>query len=422
MSRPMKESGIEWIGDIPAEWEVRKAKTVFFERRERLRYDDVQLTASQKYGMIPQNLFIELENQKPVLVDKNYDNFKHVEAGDFVISLRSFQGGLEYSTYCGAVSPAYTVIGANEEFVNKHYFKWLFKNDAYIKAIAVTSDSLRDGKSLKWSNFILVDVPLPPLPQQAKIAAYLDKQVATIDAIIADTKESIQALKDYKQAIITETVTKGLDPQAPMKDSGIEWIGQVPEGWETYTLSQYFKQVKNKNIGLSNTNLLSLSYGTIKRKDINSGDGLLPASFESYNLIKKDDIVLRMTDLQNDQRSLRQGIAIEDGIVTSAYITIRANGNILPKFVYFQLFGFDINKGYYGLGSGVRQGVNYNDIKKLKIALPDLDTQTQIVVYLDQKIGQIDQLVADKEALIAEYEVYKKSLIYEVVTGKRRVD
>ncbi|HFU4112658.1 TPA: restriction endonuclease subunit S [Streptococcus suis] len=438
MSRPMKESGIEWIGDIPAEWEVRKAKTVFFERRERLRYDDVQLTASQKYGMIPQNLFIELENQKPVLVDKNYDNFKHVEAGDFVISLRSFQGGLEYSTYCGAVSPAYTVIGANEEFVNKHYFKWLFKNDAYIKAIAVTSDSLRDGKSLKWSNFILVDVPLPPLPQQAKIAAYLDKQVATIDAIIADTKESIQALKDYKQAIITETVTKGLDPQAPMKDSGIEWIGQVPEGWEVRKNKYIYDFSKGLSItkaDLTETGIPVINYGQIHSKYpvffTPGRDDLpfVPSTFSSDTKSKLNFGDFVFADTSEDYLGSGNFSMHNSEIEAMAgYHTIVLKVNKLveyfePKYLAYYFAG-DVHRNQIRRKiSGVKVfTISQTILKNTYCLIPPLDTQTQIVAYLDQKIGQIDQLVADKEALIAEYEAYKKSLIYEVVTGKRRVD
>ena len=169
-------------------------------------------------------------------------------------------------------------------------------------------------------------------------------------------------------------------------------------------------------------NLLSLSYGRIKRRYINSGNGLLPESFEGYNIIERDDIVLRMTDLQNDKTSLRQGISEERGGITSAYITIRATQEVSSRFVYCQLFGFDRNKGYYGMGSGVRQGVNWNDIKKLSLLLPNLSEQQEIADFLDQKTAQIDAIVAEKENLISEYESYKKSIIYEYVTGKKQVE
>ena len=201
-----------------------------------------------------------------------------------------------------------------------------------------------------------------------------------------------------------------------MKDSGIEWIGDSPIEWNKFTIGQLFEQVKQKNTGLIEKNLLSLSYGRIKRKDINSGDGLLPESFEGYNIIEKDDIVLRMTDLQNDKTSLRQGIAEERGIITSAYITMRAIHKVSPRFVYYQLYGFDVSKGYYGMGSGVRQGVNWKDIKKLSLILPNLELQNKIAKFLDEKTALIDDIITDTKQTIEELKSYKQSLISEIVT------
>ena len=129
-----------------------------------------------------------------------------------------------------------------------------------------------------------------------------------------------------------------------------------------------------------------------------------------------------MTDLQNDKKSLRQGISEERGIITSAYITIRATKKVSSRFVYYQLFGFDVNKGYYGMGSGVRQSVNWNDVKKLTLMLPSFELQNQIADFLDRKTAQIDTLIIEKENVISEYENYKKSIIYEYVTGKKQVD
>lgn len=201
-----------------------------------------------------------------------------------------------------------------------------------------------------------------------------------------------------------------------MKDSGIKWIGDSPIEWNKFTIGQLFEQVKQKNTGLIEKNLLSLSYGRIKRKDINSGDGLLPESFEGYNIIEKDDIVLRMTDLQNDKTSLRQGIAEERGIITSAYITMRAIHKVSPRFVYYQLYGFDVSKGYYGMGSGVRQGVNWKDIKKLSLILPNLELQNEIAKFLDEKTALIDDIITDTKQTIEELKSYKQSLISEIVT------
>lgn len=207
-----------------------------------------------------------------------------------------------------------------------------------------------------------------------------------------------------------------------MKDSGIEWIGDSPIDWNKFTIGQLFEQVKQKNTGLIEKNLLSLSYGQIKRKDINSGNGLLPESFEGYNIIEKDDIVLRMTDLHNDKTSLRQGIAEERGIITAAYITMRAIHKVSPRFVYYQLYGFDVSKGYYGMGSGVRQGVNWKDIKKLSLILPNLELQNEIAKFLDEKTALIDDIITDTKQTIEKLKSYKKSLITEIVTNGIKKD
>ena len=207
-----------------------------------------------------------------------------------------------------------------------------------------------------------------------------------------------------------------------MKPSGVAWIGDIPEGWEVNFLSQKVSQVKNRNDGLKEKNLLSLSYGKIKRKSIDSIGGLLPASFEGYNVIAADDIVLRLTDLQNDQHSLRIGLSRERGIVTSAYTTIRPNFQTDAIFLFYSLFAFDIGKGFYGMGSGVRQGLNYDEVKRMVVPIPPLPEQRAIADYLDKKCAAIDAAVAEAKKGIEEYKAWKKSLIFEMVTGKNRVD
>lgn len=168
-----------------------------------------------------------------------------------------------------------------------------------------------------------------------------------------------------------------------MKDSGIEWVGVIPKDWDINILFQLVSQVKNKNKDLTETNLLSLSYGKIKRKNIDHTDGLIPASFDSYNIIDTGDIVLRLTDLQNDQTSLRVGRSTEKGIITSAYITLRPVNLKTSKFLYYLLHAFDIRKGFYGMGAGVRQGLTYDEVKVLKLPLPSISEQTAIATYLD---------------------------------------
>ena len=147
-----------------------------------------------------------------------------------------------------------------------------------------------------------------------------------------------------------------------MKQSGIDWVGEIPDDWKINQLTQIVSQVKHKNKELKEKNLLSLSYGKIKRKDINTNDGLLPASFDGYNIICDGDIVLRLTDLQNDHTSLRVGRATEQGIITSAYTTLHPVDYDNSKYLYYILHSFDLIKGFYGMGSGVRQGLNYDEV------------------------------------------------------------
>lgn len=197
------------------------------------------------------------------------------------------------------------------------------------------------------------------------------------------------------------------------KDSGIEWIDDYPASWKLVNLSSLVDQRKNKNSDLSESNVLSLSYGKIKkRKQDNSG--LLPESFDTYNIIEEGDIVLRLTDLQNDVVSLRVGRSGERGIITSAYTTLVPR--IESRYLFYQLAAFDFWKGFYGLAGGVRQSLNYDGIKNLRFLLPSLQEQRAIASFLDAKTAEIDSLIEETEKSIELLEEYRKSVISEAVT------
>ena len=207
-----------------------------------------------------------------------------------------------------------------------------------------------------------------------------------------------------------------------MKDSGIAWIGAMPQAWKMNTIAQIFLQVKCKNTGLQEKNLLSLSYGKVKRKSIDTVEGLLPESCDGYNIIEKDDIVLRLTDLQNDHTSLRVGLAEERGIITSAYLTIRNRSNFCPKYLYYYLHSFDIAKGFYGMGAGVRQGLNWDGVKWLKILAPSVPEQERIAAFLDAECAEIDAVLEKTRASIEEYKKLKQAVITQAVTKGIRGD
>ena len=201
-----------------------------------------------------------------------------------------------------------------------------------------------------------------------------------------------------------------------MRNSEIEWVGEMPASWKVNTAFQFFSQVKNKNTDMQEKNLLSLSYGKIKRKDIDTTDGLLPESFDGYNIIEANDIVLRLTDLQNDHKSLRVGLATERGIVTSAYLTLRNQSDSLAKYLYYYLHAFDISKGFYGMGAGVRQGLNWDGIKWLKILTPSIQEQKKIVELLDNECSRIESVIEQTRASIDDYKRLKQATIATAVT------
>ena len=201
-----------------------------------------------------------------------------------------------------------------------------------------------------------------------------------------------------------------------MKPSGIDWIGDIPKSWKVTRLQTLFDQVKDKNSGTKEKNLLSLSYGKIVKKDIEGAFGLIPESFDTYNIIKKNDIVLRLTDMQNDQVSLRTGLVKEEkGIITSAYVTIRLKCGS-PSYYHWYLYAFDTSKQIYAFGQGVRQSLTFEELKKMLILLPSPKEQQAIADFLDEECAQIDSIAADLEKQIALLQQYKKSLITETVT------
>ena len=202
----MKDSGNEWLGYIPSHWRVVPAKALFAQSKETRHETDVQLTASQKYGIISQEDYMERQNYKIVLADKGLENWKHVEPNDFIISLRSFQGGLEISYIPGCITWHYIVLKPKAG-VEPEDFKWLFKSPRYIQALQRTANFIRDGQDLRFSNFVQVPLPLIPMDEQKEIAEYLNKETARIDSIIADITEQIEKLKEYRQSVISEVVT-----------------------------------------------------------------------------------------------------------------------------------------------------------------------------------------------------------------------
>ena len=207
----VKRSGIDWIKKLPVHWNVITPKALFSLRKEKAKKGERQLTASQQYGIIYQDEYMQLTGTKIVTVMKDFDILKHVESGDFVISMRSFQGGLEYSENTGSISSAYVMLIPNPKYVYPKFYRWLFKSSFYINALQSTSNMVRDGQAMRYSNFAQVPLYVVPLSEQKEIASYLDEKCADIDRLIDLKQQKIEKLKDYKKSLIYEAVTGKLN-------------------------------------------------------------------------------------------------------------------------------------------------------------------------------------------------------------------
>ena len=206
-NRIMKDSGIEWIGEIPEEWETANPKSLFSLRKQKATKGERQLSASQKHGIVYQDEYMEMTGARVVTVMKDFDILKHVEAGDFVIHMRSFQGGIEYSEKSGSISSAYVMLIPNLEYVYPRYYKWLLKSENYIRALNGTTDLVRDGQAMRYSNFAQVRLIRVPIAEQKSIAEYLDCKCSQIDTLICQKEQFITELEKYKQSLIYEYVT-----------------------------------------------------------------------------------------------------------------------------------------------------------------------------------------------------------------------
>ena len=407
---------MQWLTEIPAHWEERKMKYCFKERSEKNHPDEPILCATQSQGVIPQSMYAN----RVVVVNKGFEGLKLVKKGDFVISLRSFEGGIEYAYYQGIISAAYTVLEPNNP-LESEYWKHLFKSFPYISLLQTCVTGIREGQNINYPLLSRKFIPVPPFHEQKKIVKYIESKTSKIDGYIAEKEKEVQLLNELKEAEIAKVVTQGLNPYVKMKDSRISWIGMIPEHWNIRRLSQvsYEHYISNKEV--HHQNLLSLSYGRIIRKDINTTEGLLPASFDTYQIVEKGNIVMRLTDLQNDHKSLRVGLVKEEGIVTSAYVCIGVNNGIVPAYLYNVLHSYDIKKLFYSMGGGLRQNLNWQGLKKLDIPVPSKDEQQDIVEYINNKCSKITSLISELEAEIDYLKEYKQRLIADCVTGQVNV-
>lgn len=408
--REMKDSGIEWVGQIPKGWELRRAKTLFTQRNSKGNGIEVLLSPTQKYGVVPQS---QLEGVVQVKEDTDLQMFKTVHKGDFVISLRSFQGGFEYSLYEGVCSPAYQVFYPTSPICDT-YYRYLFKSQSFISKMNNLTVGIREGKNIQYVDFANSQIPVPPLAEQERIAAFLDAECAEIDAVLEKTRASIEEYKKLKQAVITQAVTKGIRGDRPMKNSGIEWIGEISQDFEIVKLKwlcdvlDQFRSPVTADKRNQNADVLYDYYGASGAIDKIDGYTI----DDHVMLIGEDDANLRMRNLP-----IMYEINGKAWVNNHAHI-LKPKAGVDFYFIFYALEALDLN--YYITGSA-QPKLSQDNLRNIWVPITDFTGQKRIAAYISDVCDEFDCLIAKKQQYLTEIENYKKSLIYEYVTGKKEV-
>jgi type I restriction enzyme S subunit len=418
-----RDSQSKWLGVIPNHWNLFDGKRLFSSRRELAREDDEQLAASQKYGVVPQSLMMEMNDAKVMLALKGTSTFRHVGKNDFVISLRSFEGGIEHSSYVGCVSPAYTVLQAEKAIVPA-YFKYLLKSAPYIAALQASTDSLRDGKSISYEQFGAIALPYPVVDEQAAIADFLDHKTAKIDALIEKQQRLIELLKEKRQAVISHAVTKGLNPNAPMKDSGVEWLGGVPAHWKVATARRFL--LEHKQGYYSTEDYVDDGVKLLRITDLRD---LGEIDSSNSPRVKRIDALKSFLLRKGDVVFARTGGAGSFGVVPDQHEDLAYASYLIrfrfahTYFIYPYLrFMFASDNFQLAVKENIHGGVNQNlhaeDIKNTFIAVPPIEEQEQISTYLSRQSAKYSHLIAKAESTVELMQERRSALISAAVTGK----
>jgi type I restriction enzyme S subunit len=418
-----KDSGVEWVGKIPAHWDIKKLRRIFrvingsTPKSGVLDYwdGDIVWVTPDDLGQLKSDT-INMSARRITELGYQSCGTTLVPYGSLVLSTRAPIGHLAIAgiDLCTNQGCKIVVFKSNDD--TRFFYYQLLTTRSELKSWGQGSTFKELGKD----KLKAIELVSPTISEQRSIASFLDRKTAHIDILVSKKERLITLLQEKRAALISHTVTKGLDPDVPMKDSGVEWLGEIPAHWDETITSALFMENKRKNKGTQETNLLSLSYGNIVRKDINSNEGLLPETFKAYQIVYPRHIILRLTDLQNDKRSLRVGHVNEKGIITSAYTSLVKKSNAVEssQYFYYLLHTYDLKKVFYGLGGGVRQSLNFNELKKLRLLSPPSVEQTAIANFINSKTTQIDSLISKIQEAIKTLQEYRTALISAAVTGK----
>lgn len=408
-----KDSGVKWIGEIPSHWKTRKIKYIFTEKSEKGYPDEPVLCSTQKYGVIPQSMY---EN-RVVVVNKGLEGLKLVRKGEFVISLRSFQGGIEYAHYQGIISAAYTILKLNEG-IDAEYMKYLLKSFEFIQLLQTCVTGIREGQNINYALLRKNYIALPPFPEQRAIVSFLDSELGKIDTYVEKEKQLIERLKELKQSVIARAVTRGINPDAKMKPSGISWIVDIPQHWKVKRLSSFFTENSDINTNLKYTEAYKFNYGSLIRKDEGIDIKDLEDTYKKYTILKDNDIVINGLNLNYDFVSQRVAQAYNKGIITSAYLVLTPRKGVNYSYYCYLFKAMDNMKLFHGMGTGIRLTLSFRDLKPQSLPVPPTAEQQKIVDYITAATTKIDRLIVEKTYEIEHIKELRQRLIADAVTGK----
>ena len=413
MCRELKDSGIPWIGEIPKDWGIDTIGNLYTLRTEKVSDKDYAPLSVTKMGIVPQ-----LETAAKT---DDGDNRKLVRVGDFAINSRSDRrGSCGISAYDGSVSLINLVLTPRGQMYPRFY-NWLFHTELFADEFYKWGHGIVDDLwTTRWQEMKRISIVSPSYQEQQRIAEFLDRKCAEVDEMIALQEQIIEELKAYKQSVITEAVTKGLNPAAPMRDSGIEWIGSIPEHWKLLRIKNILKEVHAITpTGEGEKLSVTQNRGIIKTAEIEVANPSL--STIGWKVVSENDIVF-------NKYKAHSGVFFVspyNGIVTFNYSVYRCYDDYMPKFYeyVFKTVGCisEFRKEMRGVGESISP-LYTKDLLSINIYAPPKSEQESIIKYLNIKCTEIDNLISIKQSKIDSLKEYKKSIIYEYVTGKREVE
>lgn len=424
-----RDSRVQWLGALPEQWEVRNPKTLFVRHREPAYEGDRQLTASQADGVVYQDEFMEGRGARVVQVIEGQAGLKHVSAGDFVISLRSFQGGIEFSAVSGKISPAYTVLTPRPE-AHKPYFTYLLKSQGFIQELRSTSNQLRDGQSLGMEHFAQVPVPLPPLDEQAAIAQVLDVETAKIDALIVKQERLMATLREDRTATITDSVTNGLDPTVDMVQPHNSELPVCPEHWTPQISLKRLAEVQTGlTLGKSVDPVEAVDVPYLRVANVQTSGVKLDevktvavhrSELSRYLLRNGDVLMTEGGDIDKLGRGCLWSGEITPCIHQNHVFAVRCNDTLSSAFLVY-LLDTAVARNYFFMTAKKTTNLastNSTTLGAFTFSLPPRAEQDEIVGHLDERCAGLDALINKANAVIEVLREYRAALITDAVTGK----